>query len=326
MSIRGLYSWDDTIFESMQVPAAFTEDDKENLIDNILIETTDFECVYSSPEFLAVAIDRWSRKELPTWERIYRVSTMNYNPLENYNRVETSTETTENTQQHSGTDASAHTGTDTETHSGTDTETHSGTDTETHSGTDTETHSGTDTETNSGTDQVTSNSTTALDGTDTETHSGTDTTTVKKAAFDTNTLVDTESTATINGHTITKDMDDKTTVTGTGSTTYGHKVDTKHGEAIATQHGQAIATQHGQSIATQHGQAIATQHGETITDTYGHKVDDSGEVTRESHISGNIGVTTSQQMAEAEILVSAKLNVYNYIIESFKNRFCLLVY
>ena len=203
---------------------------------------------------------------------------MDYNPLENYNRTETATETTENTQQHSGTDASAHTGTDTET------------------------HSGTDTETNSGTDQVASNSTTALDGTDTETHSGTDTTNIKKAAFDTNTLVDTESTATINGHTITRDMDDTTTVTGTGSTTYGHKVDTKHGEAIAT------------------------QHGETITDTYGHKVDDSGEVTRESHISGNIGTLTSQAMAEAEVLVSAKLNVYNYIIESFKNRFCLLVF
>ena len=278
MSVRGLYAWDDTLFESMQVPAAFTEDDKETLIDNILIETADFECVYTSPEFLAVAIDRWSRKELPTWERIYRVATMSYNPLENYNRTETATETTENTQQHSGTNASAHTGTDTET------------------------HSGTDTETNSGTDQVASNSTTALDGTDTETHSGTDTTNIKKAAFDTNTLVDTESTATINGHTITRDMDDTTTVTGTGSTTYGHKVDTKHGEAIAT------------------------QHGETITDTYGHKVDDTGEVTRESHVSGNIGVTTSQQMAEAEILVSAKLNVYNYIIESFKNRFCLLVY
>ena len=73
MSVRGLYSWDDTLFESMQVPAAFTEDDKQILIDNILIETADFECVYSSPEFLAVAIDRWSRKELPTWERIYRV-------------------------------------------------------------------------------------------------------------------------------------------------------------------------------------------------------------------------------------------------------------
>ena len=278
MSVRGLYSWDDTIFESMQVPAAFTEDDKQMLVDNILIETADFECVYTSPEFLAVAIDRWSRKELPTWERIYRVATMNYNPLENYNRTETATETTENTQQHSGTDASAHTGTDTET------------------------HSGTDTETNSGTDQVASNSTTALDGTDTETHSGTDTTNIKKAAFDTNTLVDTESTATINGHTITRDMDDTTSVTGTGSTTYGHKVDTKHGEAIAT------------------------QHGETITDTYGHKVDDTGEVTRESHISGNIGTLTSQAMAEAEILVSAKLNVYNYIIESFKNRFCLLVF
>ena len=43
-------------------------------------------------------------------------------------------------------------------------------------------------------------------------------------------------------------------------------------------------------------------------------------------ISGNIGVTTSQQMLEQELLVAPKLNVYNYIMESFKNRFCLEVW
>lgn len=278
MSVRGLYSWDDTIFESMQVPSGFTEDDKEILVDNILIETAELECVYSSPEFLAVAIDRWSRKELPTWERIYRVANMEYNPIENYNRLETSTETTESTQQHTGSDATAHTGTDTET------------------------HGGTDTETNSGSDSVSSTNTTRLQGTDTEGHSGTDTTLTKKYAFDTNSAVDTESVATTNGHTVTRGMDDTTTVTGSGSTTFGHQV------------------------ATQHGETVAMQHGETVTDTYGHKVDDTGEITRESHISGNIGVTTSQAMAEAEILVSAKLNVYNYIIQSFIDRFCLQVF
>ena len=46
----------------------------------------------------------------------------------------------------------------------------------------------------------------------------------------------------------------------------------------------------------------------------------------ESRIHGNIGVTTSQQMLEQELLVSAKLNVYNYIMNSFKDRFCLEVY
>ena len=51
-----------------------------------------------------------------------------------------------------------------------------------------------------------------------------------------------------------------------------------------------------------------------------------GDITRNNHTSGNIGVTTSQMMLEQEIEVSAKLNVIKMIVESFKDRFCLLVY
>ena len=58
----------------------------------------------------------------------------------------------------------------------------------------------------------------------------------------------------------------------------------------------------------------------------GHKIDDESETTRTSRIHGNIGVTTSQQMLEQELEVAPKLNIMNIIIESFKNRFCLLVY
>ena len=48
--------------------------------------------------------------------------------------------------------------------------------------------------------------------------------------------------------------------------------------------------------------------------------------THNGHIYGNVGVTTSQQMLEQELLLAPKLNVYNYIIASFRSRFCLLVY
>lgn len=41
---------------------------------------------------------------------------------------------------------------------------------------------------------------------------------------------------------------------------------------------------------------------------------------------GNIGVTMTQQMLERELEVRPKLNIYNYIIQDFKQRFCLLVY
>ena len=40
---------------------------------------------------------------------------------------------------------------------------------------------------------------------------------------------------------------------------------------------------------------------------------------------GNIGVTTTQQMIEAERNV-VKFNIVDYIVEDFKQRFCLLIY
>lgn len=48
-------------------------------------------------------------------------------------------------------------------------------------------------------------------------------------------------------------------------------------------------------------------------------------VTHSATLKGNIGVTTTQQMIEAERDV-VKFNIYNYIIDAFKMRFCVLVY
>lgn len=52
---------------------------------------------------------------------------------------------------------------------------------------------------------------------------------------------------------------------------------------------------------------------------------DTGEITRERHEYGNIGVTTTQQMIREEREVS-QFNIVSYIIEDFKQRFCVLVY
>lgn len=49
------------------------------------------------------------------------------------------------------------------------------------------------------------------------------------------------------------------------------------------------------------------------------------EIVRSGRAHGNIGVTSSQQLIEEERRV-AQFNIYDYIINSFKNRFCLLVY
>lgn len=52
---------------------------------------------------------------------------------------------------------------------------------------------------------------------------------------------------------------------------------------------------------------------------------DTGSVTRETKRGGNIGVTMTQQMIEAEREVD-KFNIYDFIVDSFKRRFCILVY
>lgn len=41
---------------------------------------------------------------------------------------------------------------------------------------------------------------------------------------------------------------------------------------------------------------------------------------------GNIGVTMSQQLLEAELETRPKLNIYKYISNSFKEKFCLMIY
>lgn len=71
-----------------------------------------------------------------------------------------------------------------------------------------------------------------------------------------------------------------------------------------------------------------TQHTEsegTTKDTEDRNRTDTGTVERETRRTGNIGVTTTQQMIREEREV-ALFNMYQQICKDFKNRFCILVY
>ncbi len=65
--------------------------------------------------------------------------------------------------------------------------------------------------------------------------------------------------------------------------------------------------------------------GESKQNTIEGETDNSGK-THSSRIHGNIGVTTPAQMITSEMELAPQLNVIAYIINSFKQRFCLLVY
>lgn len=218
MSVLGLYNFDGTLFNNLSVPEAFSETDKTTLVNNLVCELAELEVLYTSAGFMKTIIGVWSAKELPTWERIYAAAAAEYNPIENYDRQELTTDQGAVIRQHSGNDVSADT------------------------------------------------------GSDTSANTGTDTTTNKVAGYDSNTLTNHDSSDLVHGHTNT------------------------------------------------------LTHGHTNTLTHGLRIADETGNTHTSRIHGNIGVLTSQQMLESELSVSPKLNVMNYIIESFKNRFCLLVY
>lgn len=63
--------------------------------------------------------------------------------------------------------------------------------------------------------------------------------------------------------------------------------------------------------------------GNNITSNSNSK--DTGTERRTLHSIGNIGVTTTQQMIEQERNIS-EFNIYDYIVRSFKRRFCLMLY
>ena len=76
----------------------------------------------------------------------------------------------------------------------------------------------------------------------------------------------------------------------------------------------------------------STNTGESLGKVAGYNASDlvnsSGattDVKRKARMWGNIGVTTTQQMIEEQRGV-VKFNMADYIIESFKQRFCLLIY
>ena len=288
LSPLGLYNWDNTLFDLMQIPEAL---DKDTLVNNLLAETAELEVLYPNPVVFKNLIAVWSAKQIDIWNRLYATTQYEYNPIENYNRYETGSD--------SGTGRTTHSGTDTTT----ETTTHGGTDGRTEAistgGKDTldmtRREGGSETENTTSSVELGGRDQTA--GTDTKGHwvagfnsqpSGQDDGLVKQ----------------------TRDQDDATTTTtygktedGTGSktTTFG-KTETNKDE---TTYGKTINKQGGLT----HGEQVATQN--------------DGE--HELHAHGNIGVTTTQEMIEQQRRIDL-FNLYDIIIEDFKMRFCILVY
>ena len=80
LSIMGMYDYDNTILDLMQIPEGIN---KDTLKENLLMEAAELELLYSNFGFLKQAIGSWSRKQLPVWEELLATTQYEYNPIWN---------------------------------------------------------------------------------------------------------------------------------------------------------------------------------------------------------------------------------------------------
>lgn len=73
------------LFEHLLLPEGIN---KETLTGNILLRGSEFETLYANPIFLHDAIKTWSNVNYATFERWIKALEIEYNPLENYDRLE----------------------------------------------------------------------------------------------------------------------------------------------------------------------------------------------------------------------------------------------
>lgn len=205
--IRALLDWDDTLFDGMVLPEDIDDADTRKLIvDDIILRHGDTPLFIPEPTVMKYYITSWSKRMLPIFTRMYAACTAEYNPIENYDRQEDRTETTEDTMGNTRT----------------------------------------------------LNTSTATTGTNT-----------------------------------TEDS-----VSAENVTTFSP--DTK-------------------SVQTPN---LTEADSGTIGDSGSY----DGSLTIDSHIHGNIGVTTSQQMLESELTLVPKLDIIRIISDSWAAEFCLAVY
>lgn len=74
-----------TLFDLLTLPDGINKDD---LVDNIILQGGEFEVVYSDPVFMREAVGSWGRKCYNTFLRWITAQSIQYNPLENYDRNE----------------------------------------------------------------------------------------------------------------------------------------------------------------------------------------------------------------------------------------------
>lgn len=85
LSILGLYRYNDSIFDGLTVPEGVS---KSLVVNKILLDYAELEILYPDWEMMRFAIEQWSKRRFPIWEKLYYTTTVTYDPIANYDRRE----------------------------------------------------------------------------------------------------------------------------------------------------------------------------------------------------------------------------------------------
>lgn len=80
LSILGFYLYDSSIFQGFQVPEGL---DRSAAIDNIILNAAELELLYTDFDFMKQAITLWSNTHQSIWDKLYKTTILEYNPIWN---------------------------------------------------------------------------------------------------------------------------------------------------------------------------------------------------------------------------------------------------
>lgn len=266
-----------SMFDDIVLPEGI---DKNVLVNTILVESGDFEVLYTNPEFMHLYIKNWFLRKNKTFEHWLAATNIEYSPLENYDRIEdyednsagSFNNTSSNNSNNSFSNAINITTNGEFSNKG--------------SSNGTDTRSTTTNETL--TDSMGAQSSTTED---------------KVSAFDSSDYspkdkTDTNNAAYTDTHTTDSEINDSVTSANSSSDSGTNSNKTNTGTS-------------GTNETTEEGSESGSN---------------TNKNTHSGRIHGNVGVTTSQQMLDAEMKLWASIDVYKSIADLFVTDFCIMIY
>ena len=338
-SLKQLYTDNPSLFSGMVLPEGVNSSYVQGYI---LAECGGMDTIMETAADLAAYLPIWSAVHLDAWTRQAAALAADYNPIHNYDRMDAESEVTAGAGRESAarTDSRNRNSAASQDESGSIGRTESGSTSESSGiikgGSANRAESGSESETTSesgNTDKHGSSTSNSGFVGSTE-NSGEDTSTKGVQGFNSSSFQDSEQVVDEKGTR----ADSVSSTTNTAASEDGES--TSRENSSAKMHGSSTSETSSENSTEQHNSAnlhSGTESSSRTSSAQEAQAEQSsgeeskehsqeGSRTRSLHSSGNIGVTTTQQMIAAEIDLRNKYTIYGVILDCFMHEICVGVY